>query len=98
MNVGIIAKPNQKGQIVIPKEYREALGIDVGVLLNLIMRGGGIYIYPISEVVGATELEGSYLKVLEKTKGKWIEKDWVKSRGKRKKLELSASRKRRQQW
>lgn len=28
MTIGTIVKPNQKGQIVIPKEYRDELAID----------------------------------------------------------------------
>lgn len=98
MNVGTITRPNEKGQIVIPKEFRNTLGINVDVPLNLIMRGRGIYIYPITEVVSMVDAESSYLKILEKTKGGWGKENWYTVRGKRKKLELSASRKRKQQW
>ncbi len=98
MNVGTITRPNEKGQIVIPKEFRDNLGIDVNVPLNLIMRGRGIYIYPIVEVITTTGIEGSYLNILEKTKGGWQKENWSKLRNKRKKLELAASKKRKQEW
>ena len=75
MKVGIIAKTNQKGQIVIPKKLRQALGINKDTLLNLIAKDKGIYTYPVDEVVSSieTEAENIYLKILEKTKGKWRE-------------------------
>lgn len=98
MNVGVVTRPNEKGQIVIPKEFRDNLGIDANVLLNLIMRGRGIYVYPISEVVTTIDAESSYLNVLEKTKGTWQKENWSKLRNKRKKLELAASKKRKQEW
>lgn len=45
----------------------------------------------------AAEGEDSYLRILVKTKGKWIE-DWAKLRKKRRTLELSASKKRKKAW
>lgn len=98
MKIGTIIKPNQKGQVVIPKEFRDELGINSDVALNLILRGGGIYIYPVEEVIGAVEEENSYLKILEKTKGTWKDEDWENLRSKKRKIELSASKRRKQKW
>jgi len=98
MKIGAIVRPNQKGQIVIPKEFRDKLGIDANVTLNLVLRGGGIYLYPIEEVIGVVESEDSYLRILEKTKGSWKDENWAKLRKKRRRLELSASRIRKKQW
>jgi len=53
----IITKTNQKGQIVIPKKFRNVLGIRANDLLNLVVRGRGIYIYPITEVITSTKNE-----------------------------------------
>ena len=50
MKLGVITKPNEKGQIVIPKEMRKLLGISVNDLLHLFVRGGGLFIQPISDV------------------------------------------------
>lgn len=98
MKVGTIAKSNQKGQIVIPKEMRKALGIDANMSLNLILRGNGIYIYPIEEVITKAEGESSYLKILQKTQGTWFQKDWDSLKKKRGKIELAASKNRKQAW
>lgn len=98
MNVGNIVATNQKGQIVIPKDIREALHITQGRLLHVTARGSGIYIYPIIDVISELETEGSYLEVLKKTKGAWQDDDWDKTRKKRRRIELQASQKRRKAW
>lgn len=98
MKVGIITRANQKGQIVIPKEIRETLGINVNVSLNLLLRGNGLYIYPIEEVITKTEKESSYLEILQKTQGTWTKEDWGLLRKKRRTTELIASEKRRKAW
>lgn len=98
MKVGKIVEPNQKGQIVIPKDMRKTLGINANVPLNLVLRGKGIYIYPIKEVIGTFETESSYLKILEKTRGAWKEDGWKESMRKRRKIELEASKRRKQAW
>lgn len=97
MNVLQITKPNLKGQIVIPKDIREALGIDENVPLNISVRDGGIFIYPIEEVLTKAEREVSYLKVLQMTKGAWGQKGFAPYKEKRR-LELDASRRRKAQW
>lgn len=97
MKVGTIIKPNKKGQIVIPQEFRKALGIKYDISLNIIKKGGGIFIYPIKEVITSVESENSYYKILEKTRGKWSE-DWEKLEKSRRKIELEASKKRKKQW
>lgn len=97
MKVGYIAKSNKKGQIVIPKEVREALGITTNASLNIVMRENALYVYPIKEVLGESEKDDSYIKILEKTKGTWKDDDWDETAKKRKKIELAAS-KRRKAW
>lgn len=97
MKVGIIAKPNEKGQIVIPKEIRDALGIDASVPLNMSVRSGGIYLYPIVEVFGVVDTESSYMKLLGRTKGAWSE-SWSAVRKKRSAVEHNASKRRRRIW
>ena len=83
---------------MIPKEVRDALGINVNVPLNLVVRGGGIYLYPIEEVVSKMESESSYLEILKKTQGSWSGDSWEKTARKRKRIELQQSRKRKKQW
>lgn len=98
MKVGIIATPNEKGQIVIPQEVRKALGITAGVALNITVRGNAIHVYPVEEVISRGESEQSYVKLLEKTQGTWGEDDWTAKRKQRKTVEHTASRKRKRVW
>lgn len=98
MKVGSIIVPNVKGQIVIPKEVRDALGINANVPLNLVVRGGGIYLYPVEELVTRVESEDSYFKLLEKTKGAWAGEEWEGIRKARKKIELTACQRRKKKW
>lgn len=98
MKIGIITKPNAKGQIVIPKEFRDALGIDSKVLLQLSLRGSGIYIQPIEGVITKEGKESSFVEILRKTQGAWVGDDWEKTRARRRKIELAAARRRKKEW
>lgn len=99
MKVGIITQTNKKGQIVIPKEIRDALGIAANIPLNVVLRGEGIYIYPIREVI--TDLDtnnNAYLKILEKTLGSWKQDSWKKTEQTRRKIEIRATTKNKKAW
>ena len=98
MKVGLVSRTNEKGQLVIPKKVRQLLGIKSNSLLNLVLRGGGLYIYPVEEVLVKGETENFYLKILEKTQGGWAREDLSSLRKRRKKIELDASKKRRTKW
>lgn len=98
MKVGAIVTPNSKGQIVIPKTVREELGINPRVPLNLVVRGGSIYLYPISDVVTKIEAESSYPALLRKTQGAWRGDTWKETEKMRKNIELGASKRRKQTW
>ncbi len=98
MNLGVITQTNIKGQLVIPKKYREELGIDENVSLNVIKTDLGIMIYPIREVVVEGETENSYEKMFEKTLGSWTGDYWGKQEKKRKRIEIEAIRKSKQKW
>ncbi|MDO8570752.1 MAG: AbrB/MazE/SpoVT family DNA-binding domain-containing protein [Candidatus Daviesbacteria bacterium] len=98
MKIGSFATTNNKGQIVIPKEMRDILAIDTNVVLNLILAGKGIYLYPVTEFLTKAEGESSYLKLLEKTKGTWKNENWDKLREKKSKLELESSNLRKNVW
>ena len=99
MNIGVIVKPNQKGQIVIPKEIRDELDITENTHLNIVVRGEGVYIYPIDEVLTKVESESPYLTILKKTQGAWADdKSWDKTEKRRRKIELAASLSRKKTW
>lgn len=98
MKIGFITQPNQKGQIVIPKQIREKLKITHSSMLNLILRENVICIYPVEEVITKTNREISYIELLKKTQGSWLKENWGELSKKRRKIELGASNKRKQQW
>lgn len=98
MKVGIITKPNLKGQVVIPKQFRDSLGMNQNTALNLTIMGQGIFITPINEVVTSIESENSYLDLLKKTKGKWEKNYQGEALKEKKRIELEASSKRKLAW
>lgn len=98
MKIGTITTPNAKGQIVIPKAMREALGISPKMPVNVTLRGDGIYIHPIAQIVAKGENVSSYSKLLEKTQGAWAGDDWEATEAKRRKIELKASKRMRKSW
>lgn len=98
MKIGTVTSTNNKGQLVIPKEMRKALGIDPTVTLNMMLTGKGIYIYPVEELVTKADAESSYFKLLEKTKGAWSDEDWDEIDSKRSEIELQASESRKNRW
>lgn len=98
MKIGIITTPNEKGQIVIPKKYREVLAINETVPLNLSLQGSGIYIQPVGGIVTKKSKE-QILQVLRRTLGSWSsERGWKSRERKQRKLELEASNKAREAW
>lgn len=99
MKVGIIIKPNQKGQIVIPKEIRRSLGIGVHTPLNVLQRGEGVYLYPVRGVIDYPQGESSYSAILRRTKGAWEDgghREMLEK--KRRDIEREASKRRKQAW
>ena len=95
-------EPNSKGQIVIPKQIRDDLGITSSTPLNLVVRDDGIHLYPIREISTTAETKMSHsrlLYVLERTRGLWADdKDFDKRQRQRRKIELVASRRRKKAW
>jgi len=93
VKIGIITKPNKKGQIVIPKKIRDELYISENTPLNLVLRDNAIYIYPIEKIIPKTAKEESYTEILKKTQGTWGKetKDEKTRRIKQRKIELAAS-------
>ena len=98
MKIGTITTTNAKGQIVIPKKMRDALGITEQAVLNVILADGGIYIYPVQDVMSSVKGESSYASLLEKTKGAWQGDDWGATQAKRAATELKASESRKNAW
>ena len=94
----VITKPNSKGQVVIPKKFRDELGIDENVLLNLVLSGRGIYITPLERTIFSKDSKNLFLEVLKRTAGSWAGDDWPETEKRRRKIELAASKKRKNVW
>ncbi len=100
MKIGIITKPNKKGQVVIPKKIRDELYINENTPLNLVLRDNGIYIYPIEKIIPKIRKEESYTEILKKTQGTWGKetKEEKAIRIKQKKIELASSLRNKKAW
>ncbi|MGD9129673.1 MAG: AbrB/MazE/SpoVT family DNA-binding domain-containing protein [Candidatus Woesebacteria bacterium] len=98
MNLLQISYTNCKGQLVIPKAFRDKLGINKNKALIINLQGNSILISPIEEVISKADQESSYLDVLKKTQGTWGKDDWSAQRKKKRQLELKASKTRKKQW
>ena len=98
MNIGIISTSNSKGQIVIPKKYRDKLKIDDSVPINIILTENGLFLYPIKTISDRSEDERDYYSILKKTQGSWSGDDWDKTEKKQRIIELKAARARRKLW
>lgn len=48
---------SEKGQIVIPKDVREALGFVAGQKLDVIMSGNGVFLRPVQQKSGRSAEE-----------------------------------------
>lgn len=98
MKIGNIVSSNSKGQIVIPKQIRKAVGISAETPLNIVIRGNGIYIYPIHDVISNSQGENIYSKILDRTRGSWRTEDKEDTQEERMKVELIDSQKNKQAW
>lgn len=58
MKIGIIAKPNTKGQFVIPHAFRKKLGIVAGTQINVVMREDSIVLFPLKKDIHFYSSEG----------------------------------------
>lgn len=67
-------KSFSKGQITIPKELRDVLGIMGEFWLKLYIQNGKIIAEPVEKEVNQSE----YLKTLLSIKGKWVSEDEIK--------------------
>jgi AbrB family looped-hinge helix DNA binding protein len=65
------SKLNTKGQIVLPKEYRDLLNIKTDDTIQISLKGNTICINLLKEVVLDGSYEDSYTDILKKTVGSW---------------------------
>ena len=101
MNIGTIVTPNSKGQIVIPYMIRKNLGIGVDTPLQVMLSGQSIVLHPIEGVTRRGDSPDEiFADILRRTAGAWgpATKEDKKREARRRKIELAASRKRRNAW
>ena len=100
MKIGVITTTNTKGQLVIPKKYRDKLNISEGVHLNIILDDEGIHIYPIETVQNSTvNRKELYRAILKRVKGSWAsDTRYEKDEKKRHLMELAASKRNQNAW
>lgn len=105
MKSGKVIKANNKGQIVIPKEYRDRLGITSDVPLHVVPHGKSLLLYPIIDIPEpekGTYDKGKLLQALERLRGAWAEsedwKEYDKKEQEQRKLELKATREGKKPW
>ena len=70
-------RPFSKGQITLPKDYREYLGIDENSWLRIALENSQILIEPVKEERKTRTVKPKvdrkrYLKILSKIQGKWF--------------------------
>lgn len=100
MNDGIFVTPNNKGQVVIPVQYRKQLGINPKTLLNLVIRGSSLVVQPVFAVPVVSDDNTAYLQLIKKIQGSWggetaVEKKEVLAR---RKTELITTKKSKNVW
>lgn len=71
MDVGVITQVNTKGQIVIPKKYRELLNLNEGSYVNIFPTNRGIFIEPLNHQSNVSKSKEEFLKILEDSAGSW---------------------------
>ena len=100
MQIGTIVRPNVKGQVVIPKQIRIALSIDKNSNLNLVIRDHAIHMYPVVDIGVKTLNKSVFLKILKETRGAWRHpiKQEIEKAGKRREVELAATRRNKKAW
>lgn len=97
--IGSIVSSNAKHQVIIPKEVRDALGIDKPVKYYVTVSPTQKITYEPIESVSVSQRAKNlaYLKILKKTQGAWAGDNWPKTEAKQKKLELEAAKKLKQE-
>jgi len=93
-----VTSTNAKGQIVIPKDIRDKLGITPQVPLYVTKKENTVCIQPIHDVITEDKNKKEYLAILDETHGTWQDENWGRHRKKRRKIELEATEKKKQPW
>lgn len=94
----LLSQTNLKGQVVIPKAFRDQLGIKPDSSVYITIQGTGIYLEPVTHIIRPADTENSYRLLLKKTSGSWSSDSWRKMSASRRIIEKKASTQRKQSW
>ena len=94
----VISNTNSKGQIVIPKKFRDKLNINEKVPLTIQLKEDGVTIKPLRKSVTSEENRKLTIEILKSTAGAWAGDNWPETEKRRRKIELAASRRRKKAW
>lgn len=98
MNLGVITQTNNKGQLVIPKSYRDALGINPGIPLQILLKSDGLYVRMVENIITKNTGSDLYLQLLDNSVGSWANDNWDNTTNKRILIEKQASISRKKTW
>ena len=98
MNLGVITQTNEKGQLVVPKSYRDALGINPSIPLQILLKSDGFYVRMIENIITKNTGSDLYLQLLDNTAGSWADDNWNNTTNQRKLIEKKASISRKKIW
>jgi len=98
MNLTTVTKPNSKGQIVIPKRFRQELNLDENVFVNLILKPEGVLITPLNKPTISSDSKIIFQEILKSTSGAWKNDDWKETEKNRRKIEIQAAKLSRSKW
>lgn len=101
MKVGKISFANKKGQLVIPKKYRDELGITDETPLHIVKNEAGLLIYPLAEVPVPSAKQWdkkAYEHLLVASQGAWGDEGWQEGEERQRDVELKATREGKKEW
>jgi bifunctional DNA-binding transcriptional regulator/antitoxin component of YhaV-PrlF toxin-antitoxin module len=97
MNMYTIAIPNSKGQVVIPKKFRDELKMKKDQPLQVSVFLDGIYLKPIERIVTGFDDRKAYIEYMKTIQGSWANDE--DDREERRQVELKAAKKiREEKW
>lgn len=67
----VLSNTNKKGQIVLPKEYRDAVGITESTPLTFQLAGRGILVLPVTTILTGNYSQETTHEILRRTQGGW---------------------------
>jgi hypothetical protein len=103
MNLGTITYTNSKGQLVIPKQYRDKLNITPHTPIQIKLFNLSLTIKPVVGITTSSSLtdNNNIIEVLKYTQGAWASDNWSKYdqlEKTRHKVELKAAQKMKKIW